>query len=65
MRFFFPDNMLCSHSAPVQESKNRYRKINKVVAELLWLELIWLIDWWAGVKVLISSFILLFKIKCL
>lgn len=33
-------------------SKNMYRRINKVVAELLWLELIWLIDWWAGVKVM-------------
>ncbi|ONI13801.1 hypothetical protein PRUPE_4G245900 [Prunus persica] len=32
-------------------SKKLYRKINKVVAELLWLELIWLIDWWAGIKV--------------
>ncbi|XP_062171892.1 1-acyl-sn-glycerol-3-phosphate acyltransferase 2-like [Alnus glutinosa] len=32
-------------------SKNMYRRINKIVAELLWLELIWLIDWWAGVKV--------------
>ncbi|XWS43172.1 hypothetical protein CRYUN_Cryun16bG0080000 [Craigia yunnanensis] len=32
-------------------SKNTYRKINKVVAELLWLELIWLVDWWAGVKI--------------
>ncbi|RVX21120.1 1-acyl-sn-glycerol-3-phosphate acyltransferase PLS1 isoform X2 [Vitis vinifera] len=32
-------------------SKNLYRRINKVVVELLWLELIWLIDWWAGVKV--------------
>ncbi|KAK4793192.1 hypothetical protein SAY86_023627 [Trapa natans] len=32
-------------------SKNSYRKINKRIAELLWLELIWLIDWWAGVKV--------------
>ncbi|KAL1821058.1 hypothetical protein ACET3Z_015927 [Daucus carota] len=32
-------------------SKNAYRKINRVVAELLWLELIWLIDWWAGVKI--------------
>ncbi|KAK1397515.1 1-acylglycerol-3-phosphate O-acyltransferase [Heracleum sosnowskyi] len=32
-------------------SKNTYRKINRVVAELLWLELIWLIDWWAGVKI--------------
>ncbi|XP_059462584.1 1-acyl-sn-glycerol-3-phosphate acyltransferase 2 [Corylus avellana] len=32
-------------------SKNTYRRINRVVAELLWLELVWLIDWWAGVKV--------------
>ncbi|KAF8009198.1 hypothetical protein BT93_J0246 [Corymbia citriodora subsp. variegata] len=32
-------------------SKKTYRKINKVVAELLLLELIWLFDWWAGVKV--------------
>ncbi|XP_058072298.1 1-acyl-sn-glycerol-3-phosphate acyltransferase PLS1-like isoform X2 [Magnolia sinica] len=32
-------------------SKNMYRSINKVVVELLWLELIWLIDWWAGVKI--------------
>ncbi|KAK4281857.1 hypothetical protein QN277_013304 [Acacia crassicarpa] len=32
-------------------SKNLYRRINRVVAELLWLELVWLIDWWAGVKV--------------
>ncbi|KAK7832968.1 1-acyl-sn-glycerol-3-phosphate acyltransferase 2 [Quercus suber] len=33
-------------------SKNMYRRINKVVAELLWLELICLVDWWAGVKVM-------------
>ncbi|KAJ7972243.1 1-acyl-sn-glycerol-3-phosphate acyltransferase [Quillaja saponaria] len=32
-------------------SKNVYRRINRVVAELLWLELVWLIDWWAGVKI--------------
>ncbi|XP_043692583.1 1-acyl-sn-glycerol-3-phosphate acyltransferase 2-like [Telopea speciosissima] len=32
-------------------SKSVYRRINRVVAELLWLELIWLIDWWGGVKV--------------
>ncbi|XP_062083206.1 1-acyl-sn-glycerol-3-phosphate acyltransferase 3-like [Humulus lupulus] len=32
-------------------SKNMYRRINKVIAELLWLELIWLIDWWAAIKV--------------
>ncbi|XP_057506893.1 1-acyl-sn-glycerol-3-phosphate acyltransferase 2 [Actinidia eriantha] len=32
-------------------SKNTYRRINRVVAELLWLELVWLIDWWAGVQV--------------
>lgn len=32
-------------------SKKTYRKINKVVVELLLLELIWLFDWWAGIKV--------------
>ncbi|KAK6941855.1 Phospholipid/glycerol acyltransferase [Dillenia turbinata] len=32
-------------------SKNAYRRINRVLAELLWLELVWLIDWWANVKV--------------
>lgn len=32
-------------------SKNLYRRINKVVVELLWLELVWLFDWWAGIKV--------------
>ncbi|KAJ8490821.1 hypothetical protein OPV22_012542 [Ensete ventricosum] len=32
-------------------SKSLYRRINRVVAELLWLQLIWLVDWWAGVKV--------------
>lgn len=32
-------------------SKNMHRRFNKVVAELLWLETVWLFDWWAGVKV--------------
>ncbi|KAF6172784.1 hypothetical protein GIB67_038164 [Kingdonia uniflora] len=32
-------------------SKSTYRKINRVVAELLWVELVWLIDWWAIVKI--------------
>ncbi|XP_020205465.1 1-acyl-sn-glycerol-3-phosphate acyltransferase 2 [Cajanus cajan] len=32
-------------------SKSMYRRMNRVVAELLWLELVWIIDWWAGVKV--------------
>ncbi|EPS68644.1 lysophosphatidic acid acyltransferase, partial [Genlisea aurea] len=32
-------------------SRNIYRIINKSVAELLWLELVWLVDWWAGVKI--------------
>lgn len=32
-------------------SKSLYRRINRVVAELLWLELVWLFDWWAGVQV--------------
>ncbi|KAL6532904.1 1-acyl-sn-glycerol-3-phosphate acyltransferase 2 [Orobanche gracilis] len=32
-------------------SKNTYRRVNREVAEILWLELVWLIDWWAGVKI--------------
>ncbi|KAL5082558.1 hypothetical protein RYX36_010979 [Vicia faba] len=32
-------------------SKYCYRKVNKVLTESLWLELICLVDWWAGVKV--------------
>ncbi|KAF3647480.1 1-acyl-sn-glycerol-3-phosphate acyltransferase 2 [Capsicum annuum] len=32
-------------------SKIIYRRINKEVTELLWLEIIWLFDWWANVKV--------------
>ncbi|KAC9326664.1 hypothetical protein E3N88_45987 [Mikania micrantha] len=32
-------------------SKNGYRRINRMVVELLWIELVWIVDWWAGVKV--------------
>jgi lysophosphatidic acid acyltransferase/lysophosphatidylinositol acyltransferase len=32
-------------------SKNLHRRINRLLAELLWLELVWIFDWWAGVKV--------------
>ncbi|CAN1183535.1 1-acyl-sn-glycerol-3-phosphate acyltransferase 2 [Linum perenne] len=32
-------------------SKSTYRTINRAVAELLWLELVWIVDWWAGVKI--------------
>ncbi|XP_057479473.1 1-acyl-sn-glycerol-3-phosphate acyltransferase 2-like [Actinidia eriantha] len=32
-------------------SQNMYRRINRVVVQLLWLELVWLFDWWAGIKV--------------
>lgn len=32
-------------------SKSVYRKINRVVTEMLWLEVIWLSDWWANIKV--------------
>ncbi|XP_055801272.1 1-acyl-sn-glycerol-3-phosphate acyltransferase 2 [Solanum dulcamara] len=32
-------------------SKSTYRRINRIVAELLWLELVWILDWWAGVKI--------------
>ncbi|KAJ0657331.1 putative 1-acylglycerol-3-phosphate O-acyltransferase [Helianthus annuus] len=32
-------------------SKNVYRKINAHLAQLLWLEVVWLFDWWAHIKV--------------
>ncbi|KAK6793899.1 hypothetical protein RDI58_007352 [Solanum bulbocastanum] len=32
-------------------SKSTYRRINRIIAELLWLELVWIVDWWAGVKI--------------
>ncbi|XP_047153714.1 1-acyl-sn-glycerol-3-phosphate acyltransferase 3-like [Vigna umbellata] len=32
-------------------SKNCYGRVNKLLTESLWLELIWLIDWWAGIKI--------------
>lgn len=32
-------------------SKNMYRRVNRILAELLWLELVWLVDWWAGVEI--------------
>ncbi|KAI0523409.1 hypothetical protein KFK09_005804 [Dendrobium nobile] len=32
-------------------SKSTYRRINRVLAELLWLQLVWLVDWWAGVEI--------------
>ncbi|CAM8930046.1 unnamed protein product [Rhodiola kirilowii] len=36
-------------------SKNTYRRINRVLAELLWLELVWLVDWWAGLKICVYT----------
>ncbi|CAN1348934.1 1-acyl-sn-glycerol-3-phosphate acyltransferase 2 [Linum perenne] len=38
-------------------SKSTYRTINRAVAELLWLELVWIVDWWAGVKVTLCHFL--------
>ncbi|KAL0680076.1 hypothetical protein Bca4012_008057 [Brassica carinata] len=32
-------------------SRNVYRRINTSVVELLWLQLIWLVDWWAFIKI--------------
>ncbi|RAL45864.1 hypothetical protein DM860_006018 [Cuscuta australis] len=32
-------------------SKNVYRRINKEVVELLWLQPVWLFEWWANIKV--------------
>lgn len=37
-------------------SKRVYRIINIYVTEMLWLEVIWLADWWANVKVLASLY---------
>ncbi|KAL6643962.1 hypothetical protein ACP70R_018728 [Stipagrostis hirtigluma subsp. patula] len=31
-------------------SRSLYRRINGFVAELLWLQAVWLLDWWAGIK---------------
>uniref|UniRef100_A0A0C9RVC8 1-acylglycerol-3-phosphate O-acyltransferase n=1 Tax=Wollemia nobilis TaxID=56998 RepID=A0A0C9RVC8_9CONI len=36
-------------------SKRLYRMANRVVAELLWIELVWLVDWWAGLKIRIYA----------
>ncbi|KAI5083992.1 hypothetical protein GOP47_0000161 [Adiantum capillus-veneris] len=32
-------------------SRSIYRKANVVLMELLWSELVWLMDWWAGVQI--------------
>ncbi|XP_052192391.1 1-acyl-sn-glycerol-3-phosphate acyltransferase PLS1-like [Diospyros lotus] len=32
-------------------SQSLYRRINRVVIELLWLQIVWLFDWWANMKV--------------
>ncbi|XP_039114430.1 1-acyl-sn-glycerol-3-phosphate acyltransferase PLS1-like [Dioscorea cayenensis subsp. rotundata] len=32
-------------------SRNMYRRINRVMVELLWLQLVWLFDWWAAIEV--------------
>ncbi|XP_031123061.1 1-acyl-sn-glycerol-3-phosphate acyltransferase PLS1 isoform X1 [Ipomoea triloba] len=32
-------------------SKSIYRRINKEVTELLWMQFVWLFDWWANIKV--------------
>ncbi|XP_044482055.1 1-acyl-sn-glycerol-3-phosphate acyltransferase PLS1-like [Mangifera indica] len=32
-------------------SKNTFRKINGAISEILWLGIIWLLEWWAGLKV--------------
>ncbi|WZZ07766.1 hypothetical protein YC2023_093687 [Brassica napus] len=32
-------------------SRNVYRRTNTSVVELLWLQLIWLVDWWAFMKI--------------
>lgn len=46
-------------------SKSVFRRINRMVAELLWLELVWIVDWWAGVKVIFIYLFILLKFKLL
>ncbi|KAJ0973619.1 hypothetical protein J5N97_015584 [Dioscorea zingiberensis] len=36
-------------------SKNLYRRINRVLVELLWLQLVWLFDWWAAIEVQVHA----------
>jgi lysophosphatidic acid acyltransferase / lysophosphatidylinositol acyltransferase len=36
-------------------SRSLHRRINGFFAELLWLQPVWLLDWWAGVKVLYAQ----------
>ncbi|KAJ3674035.1 hypothetical protein LUZ60_006027 [Juncus effusus] len=36
-------------------SRSLYRRINRSLVELIWLQLVWLVDWWAGVKVELYS----------
>ncbi|KAL4376201.1 hypothetical protein GQ457_02G024740 [Hibiscus cannabinus] len=49
-------------------SKYTYRKINRVFAEL-WLQLVWLVDWWEGVTIKVfvvrESFSLMGKVHAL
>ena len=37
-------------------SRSAYRRVNRFLMELLWSEPVWLMDWWAGVKVQTRSF---------
>ncbi|BBN04344.1 lysophosphatidic acid acyltransferase / lysophosphatidylinositol acyltransferase [Marchantia polymorpha subsp. ruderalis] len=32
-------------------SRKAYRVVNMIMMDILWSELVWLLDWWAGVKV--------------
>ncbi|XP_039048484.1 1-acyl-sn-glycerol-3-phosphate acyltransferase 2-like [Hibiscus syriacus] len=32
-------------------SKSKFRRINGAIAELLWLELVWMMEWWSGFEV--------------
>ncbi|KAJ3674031.1 hypothetical protein LUZ60_006023 [Juncus effusus] len=36
-------------------ARSLYRRINRSLVELIWLQLVWLVDWWAGVKVELYS----------
>ncbi|KAH9615209.1 hypothetical protein KSS87_021853, partial [Heliosperma pusillum] len=43
-------------------SKSLQRRLNKEIAELLWLEVVWVFDWWAGMKIELHTDIETFRL---
>ncbi|GMI74261.1 lysophosphatidyl acyltransferase 2 [Hibiscus trionum] len=43
-------------------SKSKFRRINGAVAELLWLEVVWMMEWWSGFEVKLHTDIKTFQL---